>query len=51
MVGGGVFRLLPDLAWELGADGWARDLRDAVLLARRLAARRSVGFGGTNAGP
>ncbi len=37
LVGGAVFRLLPDLAEELGANGWARDIRDVALVARRLA--------------
>jgi methanogenic corrinoid protein MtbC1 len=37
LAGGGAFRHSPGLGHELGADGVARDLRDAVALARVLA--------------
>ena len=34
VVGGGAFRAAPGKAAELGADGWAPDLRAAVILLR-----------------
>jgi methanogenic corrinoid protein MtbC1 len=40
LVGGRPFLLEPDLWRELGADGSARDAREAVVLANELTARR-----------
>jgi methanogenic corrinoid protein MtbC1 len=48
LVGGYIFNALPDLWRKMGADGYARDAREAVAVARKLFESRSSAAGAAN---